>query len=37
MHNICEIEVNPASGYSGTEPYVNERTDEPTDDTRAIP
>ena len=25
--NICEIEANPASGYSRTEPYVNGRTD----------
>ena len=25
--NICEIEANPASGYSSTEPYVNGRTD----------
>ena len=23
MHNICEIEVNLASGYSGRESYVN--------------
>ena len=34
MKNICEIAVNPASGYSGREPYVNGRTDERTDDTR---
>ena len=27
MNNICEIEVKPASGYSGREPYVNGRTD----------
>ena len=27
MHNICEIEDNLASGYSGREPYANRRTD----------
>ena len=31
MNNICEIEANPANAYSGTEPYVNGRTDEQTD------
>ena len=27
MNNICEIEANPATGYSGTEPYVNGQTE----------
>ena len=27
MHNIYEIELNPASGYSSREPYVNGWTD----------
>ena len=26
VNNICEIKANPASGYSGTEPYVNRWT-----------
>ena len=34
MNNICDIEANPASGYSGTEPYVSGRMDARTDDTR---
>ena len=31
MNNICEIEVKPASGYSGREPYVNGQMDGRTD------
>ena len=27
MNNICEIEVNPASGDSDREPYVNRQMD----------
>ena len=27
LDNISEIEANPASSYSGTEPYVHGRTD----------
>ena len=37
MNNICEIEVNVASGYSGREPYLDGQTDDRWADRRTAP